>query len=180
MILQKAFKKVFKRERGHLRGVWKPYWLVGVTGPGGVEGPTSLPTLLPPPSLVVQNTKCAVSCYSKYKIHHSLLSKIQNIPPLASNTLVQISSLCHCVYHFSHKQVFNVILQFDSRLGKNPNIFWASLGRLQVYLWGHGKKRIDMNYITENMTTKKEFQEKRIMGQFVTARIVKNLVSCPD
>ena len=93
LILQKAFNKAFKRERGHLRGVWKPYWLVGVTGPGGVEGPTSLPTLLPPPSLVVQNTKCAVSCYSKYKIHHSLLSKILNTPLLATNTFVQISSL---------------------------------------------------------------------------------------
>ena len=97
MILQKAFNEVFKRERRHLRGVWKPYWLVGVTGPGGVEGPTSLPTLLPPPSLVVQNIKCAVSCYSKYKIHPFLLSKILNTPPLALNTFVQISSLCHCV-----------------------------------------------------------------------------------
>ena len=63
------------------------------------------------------------------------------------------------------------ILQFDSRLGKNPNIFWASLGRLQVYLWGHGKKRIDMNCITENTTTKKEFQENKRMGQFVTAQL---------
>ena len=47
-------------------------------------------------------------------------------------------------------------MQFDSWVG-NPDIFRASPGLLQVYLWGHG---IDMNCITENTTTKKNSKKR--------------------